>query len=106
MHAVMLLVLELGLIALLSPLGFSGSSGIVGENGFKATQLFELTTNSTCGGDPPTSFVYNNQTFTCSTGEHHAMLALDGDFNTWWQSNNGDDPVSLTFSGLEVSYTS
>lgn len=73
------------------------------ERSFKATSLFSVSANSTCGGDPPTTFVYNEQQFNCSTGEHHAGFLLDNDPSTWWQSDNGDDPVSITFS-LEVKF--
>ena len=79
--------------------------GIGNRPRLDATQLFSLVTNSTCGGDPPTLFESRSGEFmNCSVGEHNASFAVDGDPNTWWQSQNGDDPVVLTFSLTEVTH--
>lgn len=69
---------------------------------FEVTSFFVASSNSTCGGDPPTIFVYNGQEFNCSVGDHPADFSLDGNLNTWWQSSNSDDPVSIMFSLNEV----
>lgn len=67
---------------------------------FKATSLFAIAANSTCGRDPPTTaaFFYRGEIFNCTTGDHPPLFALDSDPSTWWQSDNGADPVSLSFS--------
>lgn len=70
-------------------------------DGFKATSLFQATANSTCGRDPPTTFVYQGEVLNCSIGDHPILFAVDDDASTWWQSDNGADPVSITFV-LEV----
>lgn len=79
---------------------------VIAEPGgsFEATALFGATANSTCEQDPPTTSTFGDDgaIFNCSTEDHAVMYALDGDPNTWWQSRNGDDPVSLIFT-LEVS---
>lgn len=75
------------------------------EPSFDVTRYFNLTANSTCG-DPPTLFEDRNAPgvlLNCSAGEHEAHFALDGDLNTRWQSANGDNPVSFTFSLQQVS---
>ena len=69
------------------------------------TRLFSFEANSTCGGEPPTLFeTRSGELVNCSVGEHNASFAVDGDPNTRWQSQNGDDPITLTFSLSEVSY--
>lgn len=70
----------------------------VAENAFEATALFEVSANSTCGGDPPTIFIYDDALFNCSLGDHSADFSFDSNPDTWWQSNNTDDPVSILFS--------
>lgn len=35
--------------------------------------------------------------------EYNAGFAVDGDPNTRWQSQPGDDPIALTFTLSEVS---
>ncbi len=77
----------LGAVIVLSLVLTSGA--VFTEESFEATALFDASANSTCGGAPPTI---------CSAGERSVEFALDGDPTTWWQSNDGDDPVSLTFS--------
>lgn len=86
-------------------LGASAESPSSSEDVFEVTALFEIAANSTCGGDPPTFFVYDGEVFNCSVGDHPAGFALDDNPNTWWQSSNGDDPVSITLSlgELEVN---
>ena len=74
----------------------------VAQNGFEATSLFEVTANSTCGGDTPTEFIYEGEEFNCSFGDHSARFSLDKNPNTWWQSNNTDDPVFIMFSLAEL----
>lgn len=78
------------------------------RDSFKATALFNVTANSTCGGDTPTIFVYRGGVFNCSNGDHTPRFVLDNDPNTWWQSGNGVDPVSITFSlrGFKVVISS
>ena len=71
---------------------------------FDVTSYFGVTINSTCG-DPPT--LYESQSnpgvfANCSSGEHDAQFVLDGDINTWWQSENGATPVLFTFSLQQV----
>ena len=67
------------------------------------TRLFTLETNSTCGGVPPTLFESRSgESLNCSLGEHNSSFAVDGDPTTWWQSQNEDDPLALTFSLAEV----
>ncbi len=73
-------------------------SGAQVNNGFEVTSLFRATANSTCGGDPPTIFAYNDVLFNCSIGEHDASLVLDKDNSTWWQSMNEEGVVAITFS--------
>ena len=96
-------VIVVVLIAILSkPAQVSGSSS---ENTsmLDVTRFFEIQTNSTCGGEPPTLFQSRSGTFlNCSFGEHNASLAIDSNLNTWWQSQNGDDPVAVTFSNPMV----
>ena len=88
-------------IAMLSTL--AQSLGSENRPRVDVTQLFDIKANSTCGGEPPTSFQSRFGTvLNCSLGEHNASFALDGDPNTWWQSQNGDDPVALTFSNPMV----
>ena len=68
------------------------------------TQLFAFDANSTCGGDPPTLFeLRSGELQNCSLSEHESNFAVDGDPTTWWQSQNGKDPVALTFTLSEVS---
>ena len=68
------------------------------------TQFFAFDANSTCGGDPPTLFELRSGEFqNCSLNEHESSFAVDGDQTTWWQSQNGEDPVALMFSLSEVS---
>ena len=83
------------IVILSTPAELSGSSTSM----LDVTSFFEIQTNSTCGGEPPTLFLARSGTFlNCSLGEYNASLAVDGDLNTWWQSQNGDDPVAVTFS--------
>ena len=72
-------------------------NGLQASEEFKVTALFNITANSTCGGDTPTTFVHDGQEFDCSFGEHSAYFSLDNNHTTWWQSNNTDDPVSVSF---------
>lgn len=68
------------------------------------TQLFAFDANSTCGGDPPTLFeLRSGELRNCSLSEHESNFAVDGDPTTWWQSQNGEDPVVLVFTLSEVS---
>ena len=68
------------------------------EESFEATSLFESTANSSCGGDPPTTFVHRGDVFNCSSGDYPTSFLVDNDASTWWQSVNQSDPVLLTFS--------
>ena len=71
----------------------------------EVSQYFTASTNSTCG-DPPTLFEEPQNPgvlLNCTSGDHDAELALDGDLDTWWQSENGVTPVSITFTLQEVS---
>ena len=68
------------------------------------TRLFSFEANSTCRGEPPTQFETRfGELLNCSVDEYNASFAVDGDPNTRWQSQNGDDPVALTFTLSEVS---
>lgn len=78
-------------------MSFSGSSFV--EEGFLATSLFNVTASSTCGMDtPPTADLLLN----CSAEDHSPAYSTDRDLNTWWQSEEGDDPAVITFT-LKVS---
>ena len=91
------------ILALAVVLLHSALAVIAEQSSFEATALFGTTANSTCEQDPPTTFGDGaGAVFNCSSEDHAVMYALDRDPNTWWQSRNGDDPVSLSFS-LEVS---
>ena len=79
------------------------SSSIDGPR-LDVTRLFSFEANSTCGGEPPTPFENRfGELLNCSVDEFDARFAVDGDPNTRWQSQNGDDPVVLTFTSSEVS---
>lgn len=68
------------------------------------TRLFSFEANSTCSGEPPTQFETRfGELLNCSVDEYDARFAVDGDPNTRWQSQNGDDPVAFTFTLSEVS---
>jgi hypothetical protein len=73
-------------------------TGVFTEESFEATSLFESTANSSCGGDPPTTFVHRGDVFNCSSGDYPTSFLVDNDASTWWQSVNQNDPVLLTFS--------
>lgn len=78
---------------------------IVAGNGpsLDVTNLFSLEINSTCGGETPTLFESRSgELSNCSLDEHNSSYAVDGDPNTWWQSQNGDTPLALTFTLSEV----
>lgn len=89
--------------AILLLLSIDTSAGFsVAQDAFEATSLFEVTANSTCGGDPPTKFIYEGEEFNCSFEDHSAHFSVDKNPNTWWQSNNTDEPVFITFSLAEL----
>ena len=82
-----------------------GCSGDGSGPSLDVTRLFTMETNSTCGGDPPTLFESRSgDLMNCSLSEHNPSFAVDGDPTTWWQSQNDNDPVALTFSLTEVCY--
>ncbi len=72
------------------------------------TRYFEASASSTCGeqGDTPTLYEEQGNTVVfanCSSGEHVAALMLDGDPDTYWQSEIGVTPVEVTFALQQVS---
>jgi len=64
--------------------------------GFEATSFFSVTTSSNCDSDTPTSFG------NCSIEDHSVAQATDLNLDSWWQSEEGDDPAQLNFT-LQVS---
>lgn len=69
------------------------------------TRYFSFSASSICG-DPPTQFefpVNSGQLQNCSAGDHVEAFATDGDPATWWQSANGETPVTFAFSLVQVS---
>ena len=98
---------HLNVIAVLLILGIPGASLLAGSvDGplLDVTRLFSFEANSTCRGEPPTLFENRfGELLNCSVDEFDARFAVDGDPNTRWQSQNGDDPVVLTFTSSEVS---
>ena len=74
------------------------------ENGIEVSQYFSVSANSTCGeGDTPTSFVTaGGDEVNCTRGDHEAAFILDGNLDTWWQSENNATPVAITFSLQQV----
>lgn len=82
------------------------SAAVTGES-IDVTNYFSFAANSTCG-NTPTIFDQlasgaPDEVFSCFLGEHNASFALDGDLNTWWQSENGESPVQMTFTLENVS---
>ena len=98
---------RLNVIAVFLILSITGVSLLTGSaNGprLDVTRLFSFEANSTCRGEPPTQFeTRSGELLNCSVNEYNASFAVDGDPNTRWQSQNGDDPVALTFTLSEVS---
>ena len=83
----------------------SCSADSLAARSFDVTRHFNLSANSTCGGDPPTLFEDQSAPgvlLNCTSGEYEARLALDGYSNTRWQSATGHTPVTLTFSLQQV----
>jgi hypothetical protein len=98
---------RLNVIAVLLILGIPGVSLLANSADgprLDVTRLFSFEANSTCRGEPPTPFeTRSGELRNCSVDEFNARFAVDGDPNTRWQSQNGDDPVVLTFTLSEVS---
>ena len=74
--------------------------------GFKGgpdlTRFFSLEASSTCGDTPP-SGSGDLGIVSCLPGERNASFVLDDDLESWWQSEDGESPVELTFSLQNVS---
>ena len=85
------------------------STAVTGES-LDVTSYFSFAANSTCGNTPTISDQLASgvpsEIFSCFFGEHNASFALDSDLGTWWQSENGESPVQMTFVLENVSLNS
>ncbi len=61
------------------------------------TRFFSLEASSTCGDTPP-SGSGDLGIVSCFPGERNASFVLDEDLESWWQSEDRESPVELTFS--------
>ena len=95
------------IVVLLTLSSIGGVSLVLGSgNGQRldVTRLFSFEPNSTCRGEQPSQFeTRSGEILNCSLDEYNASFAVDGDPNTRWQSQTGDDPLALTFTLSEVS---
>lgn len=78
--------------------------------GLDVTRFFSFEASSTCGETPPSGSGSSSsgdreglQLSDCPPGERNVSFALDGDVESWWQSEDGASPVELTFSLQSVS---
>lgn len=76
-------------------------TGTVPES-LDVTEYVSFAANSTCVDTPPIEV--SEDVSSCSE-DHNAQLALDGDPDTWWQSENGETPVELSFTLENVSWS-
>lgn len=91
-------------LLILSSPGVSSLADSANGPRLDVTRFFSFDANSTCRGEPPTQFETRfGELLNCSVDGYNASFAVDGDPNTRWQSQNGDDPVALTFILTEVS---
>lgn len=98
--AVLLTLLSIRGVSLLSTPGSTSGRG----SRLDVTRLFSFEPNSTCRGEPPTQFeTRSGEILNCSSNEYNAGFAVDGDPNTRWQSQTGEDPLALAFALSEVS---
>ena len=68
------------------------------------TRFFSFSASSVCG-DPPTPFEFpkNSGRFqSCNGSQFSVENALDGNFSTRWQSENGPSPVDISFTLNQV----
>ena len=74
------------------------SAGFRGGLGPDVTRFFSLEASSTCGDTPPSGSGDGLGIVSCLPGERNVSFVLDGDLESWWQSEDGESPVELTFS--------
>lgn len=68
------------------------------------TWHFSFSATSVCG-DPPTQFEYpqnSGQLQTCNGSDYSEEKALDRNSSTRWQSANGETPVEISFTLIQV----
>ncbi len=72
------------------------SAGFRGGLGPDVRRFFSLEASSTCGDTPPSGSGLG--IVSCLPGERNVSFVLDDDLESWWQSEDGESPVDLTFS--------